>query len=493
MLAGSIALLVALCRSLTEIVNEAQSYYVTEEMSDRIHRQSVALDLSHYENANFHDMMQRAQEEAPYRPLAILTTLTQIGQAAVSLIGIVGLLVTFSIPLLLLLLLCAMPGALFRMFYSRQMRNVRRHQTPRERLAEFYHYFLIMEQSAKEMKMFQLGHLFRKRYRTLRAGLRTERLSIIRRREYADFIAQTLATVALFASLGYIALSALRGIIGLGTMVMYYQALQTGLSQKLQILLRNAAALVEHSLFLENFYQFLDLKPTIVAEEPRVSLARNVQGICFHDVCFRYAGRTEFALRDINMEIKPGQVIALVGANGSGKTTLAKLLPRLYDPTSGKITVDGINLRNLEPEEWRRQVGIVFQDFLQYPITARENVWLGDISRPDDPELIRKAAMASGADEFIEQLERGYDTILGNEYHGGHQISGGQWQKIAVARAFFRNASLAILDEPTSALDPRAEAELFAKFRTLIQGKSVMLISHPLFYRPNGGLHLRFG
>ena len=477
-LAGCVALLVALCRSLAAIVNEAQSHYVTQEMSDLVHRQSVMLDLSHFENPGYRDMMHRAQEEAPYRPLAILTGMTQIGQAAVSLLGIAGLLITFNVPLTLVLLLCAMPGALLRLFFSRRIRDIRRQQTQSERLSMLYHYYLIMERSAKEVKLFHLGHLFRERYRDLRTRLRAGRLAITRRREYADFLGQGFATVALFGSLGYIALATLRGAIGLGAMVMYYQAFQTGLGQ-LQVLLRSAADLIEHSLFLENFYQFLDLKPAIVAEAPRQPApVRPAQGVRFHDVCFRYPGRTEYALRDINLEIKAGQVIALVGPNGSGKTTIAKLVPRLYDPTSGRITVDGIDLRHLEPEDWQRRVSVVFQDFLQYPLSALDNIWLGDISRKPELAGIREAARASGVDELVEKLPRGYDTILGNEYTGGHELSGGEWQKIAVARAFFREAALAILDEPTSALDPRAEAELFRKFRTLIEGKSAVLISH---------------
>lgn len=178
------------------------------------------------------------------------------------------------------------------------------------------------------------------------------------------------------------------------------------------------------------------------------------------------------------MTIAPGQVVALVGANGSGKTTIAKLLPRLYDPTSGMVTVDGIDLRNLEPDEWRQRVSVVFQDFLQYPLSAAENIWLGNVDRKREPANIRRAAQAAGADQFVERLPLAYDTILGNEYNGGRQLSGGEWQKIAVARAYFRDASLAILDEPTSALDPRAEAELFGRFRALIEGESAVLISH---------------
>lgn len=477
-LAGAVALLSILLRTLADIVAEAQNHRVTEHMTDLIHRQSAELDLAHYENSAYHDMMHLAQQEGPYRPLGILTSLTAAGQAGISLVGIGGLLLAFSWPMTLLLFGCTVPGALVRLVFSRKARDYDRRQTQSTRLAYFYHYFLTDETSAKELKLFGLGDLFRARYRDLRDGIRGGRASILRRRALADFLGQGLATVVLFACLGAIAVSALRGRTTVGEMVMYYQAFQTGLSQ-LQLLLRNGAQLFEHSLFLENFYRFLDLRPTIAAVAPRqASPARMAQGVRFQGVSFRYPGRDDDAVHDVTLEIAPGQVIALVGANGSGKSTIAKLLPRLYDPTSGTITVDGIDLRNLEPGEWRRRVSVVFQDYLRYPLTAVDNIRLGDLSRAAGLDSMQAAAKAAGVDELIAQLPQGYETVLGNSFIDGHELSGGEWQKMAVARAFFREAALVILDEPTSALDPLAEAELFQRFRALIQGRSAVLISH---------------
>ncbi|MCX7047975.1 MAG: ABC transporter ATP-binding protein [Candidatus Sumerlaeota bacterium] len=476
--AGGVALLVALCRSLSEIVSEAQAFIVREAMTDLVHKQSVSLDLAHYETASYRDMMYRAQQEAPFRPLAILTSLTQIAQSAVSLMGITALFLTLSIPLTLLLVCCTLPGGLLRFAFSRRMRDLQRRQTANERLSYFYHYFLTAEYSAKELKLFNLGSLFRKRYNDLRALLRGEQMRTIRKRSFADFIGQGIATIVLFVCLGNIALSALRGAITLGAMVMYYQAFQTGLSQ-LQILMRSVAQLFEHCLFLENFYQFLDLKPAIVAKTPvQIAPIKPVRGIRFHDVHFRYPGRDCDALQGIDLEIVPGQVIALVGANGSGKSTIAKLIPRLYDPSSGKITIDGIDLRDLDPDDWRRRISAVFQDFFQYPLSALDNIRFGDVNRPPEPQAIARAAHAAGADNLIEGLPNKYDTILGNAYSNGHELSGGEWQKVAVARAYFRDSDMVILDEPSSALDPLAEMELFQRFRELIDGKSAMLISH---------------
>lgn len=477
-LAGGVALMGALLRSLADVVSEAQNHLVTEHMTDLIHRQSVALDLAHYENSAYHDTMHRAQQEGPFRPLGILTSLTMVGQAAVSLIGIAGLLLAFNLPMTLMLFGFALPGALLRLVFSRRTRDYEREHTQGSRLSYYYHYFLTDESSAKELKLFGLGNLFRARYRELRDHIREGRASILRQRAFADFLGQGLATVVLFVCLGAIAVSALRGATSLGAMVMYYQAFQTGLSQ-LQLLLRSGAQLFEHSLFLGNFYQFLDLRPAIVAAAPpQPAPARPTLGIKFHGVSFRYPGRENDAVRDVDLEIAPGQVIALVGANGSGKSTIAKLLPRLYDPTSGKITVDGVDLRNIEPEEWRRRVSVVFQDFLRYPLSVADNIRFGDLSRNPGLATVREAAAAAGAEELIGRLPHGYDTVLGNAYTNGHDLSGGEWQKLAVARAFFRDASLVILDEPTSALDPLAEVELFKRFRVLIEGRSAVLISH---------------
>jgi ATP-binding cassette subfamily B protein len=247
----------------------------------------------------------------------------------------------------------------------------------------------------------------------------------------------------------------------------------------LQSVLRAMSGLYEDNLFLTNMYQFLDLSPQITApSQPRPVPQPMSRGIAFHDIGFTYPSREQETLQNINLTIAPGEVIALVGENGSGKTTLVKLLCRLYDPSRGEISVDGVDLRALDPVQWRREIGVTFQDYAHYALTASENIWLGDVESPPDPERVAQAAQRSGADEFIRRLPQAYDTMLGHWFQKGQELSGGEWQKIALARTFWREAHILVLDEPTSALDPLAETQLFHEFRALLDGRSAILISH---------------
>jgi len=477
--AGGIALAQLLCRSLQDLAGEAQSHLVSDRVADTLHAQSAAVDLAYYEDPRYHDTLHRAQQEAPYRPVPIVTNLLQIGQSLIALLGIAGLLLAYNWQVALALFLVALPGALVRLYFARRAYALQQQQTHAERQSTYYHYLLTDVLYAKEVRLFQLGALFRQRYRDLRRLLRTAKLALARRRMLSDLLVQGLASLAIFAALGFTAYQALRGEINIGDMVMYYQAFQTGLTN-IQAVLRGLAGLYEHSLFLTNYQEFLALKPTLVAHSAALPAPAGEQaGIRFHGVTFRYQAHARPALSDIDLEIAPGQVIALVGGNGSGKTTLTRLLCRLYDPTAGTITRDGTDLRQLDPEAWRRRISVVFQDYVRYLLTARENIWLGNVDTdPRDPR-VAAAAAAAGAHEFIARLSQGYETMLGFVFYGGQELSIGQWQRIAVARAFLRDdVELIILDEPSSALDPLAEAELFQRLRTLIAGRSAVLVSH---------------
>jgi ATP-binding cassette subfamily B protein len=331
---------------------------------------------------------------------------------------------------------------------------------------------------AKEIRLFNLGGLFKERFQTLQRALREEKLALARRRSFIDLIAQTVVTGATFGSFAFICYQAIGGAITLGGLVMYYQGFQLGISS-FQSFLRGLAGLYEDNLFLSNFYQFLELTPKVRAPaQPRQVPEPMREGIAFESVRFTYPSQKQQVLTEIDLSLAPGQVIALVGENGAGKTTLIKLLCRLYDPDAGRITVDGIDLRDLDPTHWRRQISVVFQDYVHYFMAAWENIWLGNVEKEPDREAIAEAARLSGADALIRRLPRGYDTMLGTEFEQGHELSIGEWQKVALARAFLRDSRIVVLDEPTSSLDPLAEADLFRKFRQLIQGRSAILISH---------------
>ncbi len=482
-LAGLIALLSAVASIAARLVSEAQGEAVTDHVRDILHAQSVAVDLEYYENAEYYNKLHRAQQEALYRPVRIANGLMQVVQNGFSLLAMAGLLLSLHWAVSLVLFVTVLPGMVVRLRYSRILYRWRRDSTPAERQSWYYDWMLIDGGHAKEVRLFNLGNLFIERYRALRRQLRLERLAIVQRRSIAELVTQLSSTVAMFGSYAFIAYRALQGAITLGDLVMYFQAFQRG-QGFLTEMLRGLAGLYEDSLFLAYLDEFLTLRPTVTTPAAPQPVPHPMQhGITFHDVSFRYAGSAHDALSHISLTIHPGEVIALVGANGAGKTTLAKLLCRLYDPSSGHITLDGVDLRQFDPVTLRREFGVLMQDFQRYNLTARENIWFGNIELPANSthdDQIVAAAEKSGAHEVLRALPEGYDTILGKVYQQGEELSIGQWQKVALARAFLRDSQVIVLDEPTSAIDPLAEDELLQRFRSLIGHRAALLISHRL-------------
>ena len=478
LLAGGVGIVIALARSLGELTSQSQSQLVTDHVSDVLHAQSIAVDLEYYENPIYYDTMQRAQAEAPYRPTSIVNGLVQLAQNMLSLVGVVGLFLTFSPLVGGVMLLAAFPGALVRWYYARKSYRFEEQQAQNERKAWYYHWVMTDSSHAKEVRLFNLGDLFKERYQAIRQVLRNGRLKLAKQRATSDFVVQALAVVAIFGALGLAAYQTILGAISLGDLTAIYLGFQIGLSS-LQSILHSLAGLYEDNLFLSHFYQFLALKPAIQAPtNPRTVSQPIKQGVRFHGVSFSYPNSVEMAVHGVDLTLSPGQVIALVGANGSGKTTLIKLLCELYQPSFGQIEVDGVDLRLLDPVAWRKQISVVFQDYVHYYLTAGENIWLGNIDLQGEMKPVMEAARQAGANLVIERLPHRYDTYLGTWFEEGKELSSGEWQKIALARAFIRDAQIIVLDEPTSSLDPLAEAELFREFRKLIQGKSAILISH---------------
>lgn len=478
LVAAAIALFLALARSLSELTSEAQSMIVTDGVSDILHAQSIAVDLEYYEDTSYYDTLHRAQQEAPYRPTRIVNGLVQIGQNGISLIGVAVLILTFSWVIALILLAAAVPAALVRYYYARARFRFEQENTESERQAWYYHWVLTDSSHAKEVRLFNLGSLFRERFKNFRTDLRKGRLKLAQYRTLSDSASQVIVVIALFGTFAFIAYSTLQKTISVGDLVMYFLAFQLGIGF-IQAILNSLAGLYEDNLFLTNFYQFLDLKPAIHSPVQPVPVPKqNDQRIEFRDVLFSYPGGVKEAVSGVNLTLSPGEVIALVGENGSGKTTLIKLLCRLYDPDSGSITVNGIDLRSFDPVAWRKEISVIFQDYVHYYLSAAENIWVGNVERDQDPASITKAANRSGADAVIQRLPKGYQTNLGHWFSGGQELSEGEWQKVALARAFYRDSNIVVLDEPTSSLDPLAEADLFRNFRDLLEGRSAILISH---------------
>jgi ATP-binding cassette subfamily B protein len=477
-LMGVVTLLSALASSLAALVSEVQGQSVTDYMASIINAKSVQADLAYYENPQYYDTLHRAQQEASYRPTHILNGLVQVAQSSLTLIALLGLLLSLHWIVAAVLLLAAIPGVFVKLRYSQQLYAWQRQRTSSERQSWYIQWLLTGEQHAKEIRLFNLGELFIRRFRDLRTLLRNERLRLVRQRSRNELLTQVMATLATFGALAYIAFQTILGALTLGDLVMYYQAFQRGQSY-LSSILSGLAGLYEDSLFLTNLYEFLDLQPRVVEpSEPRPLTFPLRQGILFEHVRFAYAGSDYPVLEDVSLEIRPGEHVALVGANGAGKTTLVKLLCRLYDPSAGCIRLDGTDLREFGTDDLRRQISVIFQDYARYQLSARENIWLGNTSLTQDDGRIIQAAQEAGADALITALPSGYDTLLGNWFEQGHELSIGQWQKITLARAFIRDAQILVLDEPTNALDAAAEYEVFQQFRRLALGRTTLLISH---------------
>ncbi len=477
-LMGAVALLNVVIRSIAGLVSEGQSQVVTDHMQDVLQAKSIQVDLEYYESAQYYDTLHRAQQEAPSRPSHIVNGLVRIGQNGLALLAMAGLLFSFHWSITVILFLAVIPGIVVRIKYSGKIYDWQRQQTSREREAWYYNWILTGSSHAKELRLFDLGSLFRQRFRDLRQKLRREKLGITFRRSVGELVAQTCATLAIYGSYAFIAYRTVKGSITLGDLVMYYQAFQRG-QGFLQEMLSGLAGLYEDHLFLSNLYEFLNLKNKIIDPSPASPVPRPLKtGIVFDRVCFQYPGGTRKVLEDITLHIRTGEVVALVGENGSGKTTLIKLLCRLYDPTKGNIRFDGIDLRQFALTSLRREISVIFQDYARYHLTARENIWFGNTTLSPDHERVISAARCSGADEVITSLPYGYETILGKWFENGEELSIGEWQKVALARAFMGDTPIIVLDEPTSSLDAESEYAVFQNFRQLTAGKTAILISH---------------
>jgi len=478
--ACGVALLGAFLQSASSYVGEAQALVVADHMLSRLHEKSSEIDQAYYEDPSYHDTLHIAQQQAPHRPRMILAALRQILQNGISLMAMAGLLFFFHWGVPLVLVVAALPGLLVRLRYADTIYRWHRKSAPAERRARYFNWILTRDEHAKELRLFGLAGLFTGRFDDVKEILRGEQIDIARKRSLAELAAQGSATVAIFGSLAFIAWRTVQGSISLGDLVMYFQAFQRG-QAFLRDALRGLADLYGNNLFLDSFFQFLQLEPKVVDPPSPVAVPRPIErGIVFEGVGFGYAGTPRRALERVDFTIRPGETIALVGENGAGKTTLVKLLCRLYDPTVGRITVDGIDVREFSVKDWRQEISVVFQDYSKYHLTARENIWLGDVRSPQDGEGIEGAARLAGIDESLRKLPQGYDNQLGKWFEAGEELSVGQWQKIALARAFLRRAPITILDEPTSALDAAMELEVIERFQELTRERTAILVSHRL-------------
>lgn len=470
----------ALFTAAAGLISRIQGQLVTDYMYGLLQEKSVEVDLEYYENSQYQDTLHRAQQQAPYRPTAILHALLQMGQNTISLLAMGGILWWLHWGVIPILLLTAIPYLIVRLRQSNQLYAWERERTPLERKAWYVNMLLTQTTTAKEIRLFDLGPQFRRWFQDTRALLRGERIALERRWAMMSLIAQLVGVVGVFGVFSLIAVRTLHGLLTLGDLVMCFQAVQRA-SGFLEGLGQNVSNLYENNLFLTTLDEFLGVQSRLAkATHPKPFPRPITQGIVFDHVSFQYPDEERVAIRDFTFSIGRGEHVAFVGANGAGKTTFVKLLCRLYDPSSGRIMIDGTDLRDYHVTDVRGMVSGIFQDFVKFQLSAKENLVMGvNASDVDDSAVIR-AAKQAGVHEVIERLPKGYDSLLGKLFDGGSELSIGEWQKVALARALLRNSQILVLDEPTSAMDAKSEAELFERFHELAQGRTAILISHRL-------------
>jgi len=479
-LAAALALIDSCIRAVGALVAEGQGQVVTDHVQKLLLEKSAAVALPYYENHRYHDTFHRAQEESPQRVLHLVTSLNQLIRTGATLLGILVLLSFFHWSLAVLLFVFTIPVLAIRARFGRELQRWRERTTPIERQAAYLRSLVTGTDSAKEIRLFNLGDLFIGRFQSLRAVIRKERLARAKRRAWIDAATQVAPEIAIFGCLALLAWRAMQGGVSFGGVVIYFWALQWGRSL-LNETLSGLVAVYEDTLFLTSLHEFLRYETRVSEPETPVAVPRPMRsGISVDRLSFRYPETEALALDDVTLAIRPGEKIALVGENGSGKTTLVKLLCRLYDPVQGEIRLDGTSLRAFATADLRREISVVFQDYVCYELTARENIWLGNVEQSPDAPAVEAAAVRTGVHDAIMRLPQQYETQLGRRFEGGAELSIGEWQKVALARAFTRDSQIVILDEPTSALDPEAEYAVFQRFYELAEGRTAILISHRL-------------
>ncbi len=458
------------CQSLLRVL-------LAQKVNELILEKALQLDLTYFEDSEFYDKMSRARREASSRPLSFVTRSFQLIQDLISLTTYAILLLDFSVWAVIVLSIAALPAFIAETKFAGEAFRLFRWRSPETREQTYLEILLAREDYAKEVKLYQLGDTLLKRYRNIFRRLYAEDRDLTLRKGIWGYLLGLLSTATFYGAYVWIVLETINGNITLGDMTMYLIIFQKGQST-FQAALASTGGIYEDNLYLSNLYEFLE-QPLTQAQGTITRGRFPNTGILFEHVSFCYPGQKNLALNDINLRIKPGEKLAIVGKNGSGKTTLIKLLTRLYSPTSGRIFLDGTDLEEWDLNVLHQKIGVIFQDFVRYQFTVGENIGVGDVEYLEDSRRQKIAAEKSHARPFIDFLPEGFQTQLGRWFSSGVELSGGQWQKIALSRAFMRiRADILVLDEPTAAMDAEAESEIFNRLAEVTKEQMVILISH---------------
>ena len=454
-------------------------------MSVRLMEHAAKLDLAQFEDPEFYDHLERARRQTVGR-IALLTLLLSMSQDALTLLTLAGALIAYSPWLLLLLAIAIVPSFLGETHFASLGYSLLFRWTPERRQLDYLRYVGASDKTAKEVQMFGLAPWITERYATLSQRFYEENRALSIRRGLVSALLSILGTIGYYAAYIIILLHAVHGEITIGMLTFLAASFARG-RDVIQSILLSASNVYEQALYLRDLFVFLDMRPTIESPPNARLVPKKIDsGFVFDNVGFRYPGSERWAVRNVDMALQPGERVALVGENGAGKTTITKLMARLYDPTEGRITLDGVDLKEYDLASLRHAIGVIFQDFVRYDMRFDENIGVGEIEsvRADldksngTPSSISTAAENSLAASLLPRFTKGYQQMLGRRFDDGVDLSGGEWQKIALARAYIRDAQVLILDEPTAALDARAEYEVFLRFSELVAGRMAVLISH---------------
>jgi len=433
-------------------IRKKQALRLEVYMYELLHSKSIKLDLINFERPEYFDCLSRASREAPWRPNNILNNMISLLRGLFSLLLMAGLILTLHWTLALLLLVANIPGIWLRLYYADILYNFQRQQTPEARKSAYFNWLLTGDRPSRELRLFGLGNYFKSLFKKSFLKQKEEEINIIGRRTVIELVSNLFKASALLITLLFIARQTINGKLSIGQMAMFLLAFRQGMIY-IKDLFSALAGLYEDGLFIGDTFEFLNLKENVTAVEPVIISTSLKKDISVENLSFTYPGNNCKTINNVTFEIRKGEIIALVGPNGAGKSTLVRLLCRLYDPDSGEIKYDGNEIKHIEPEEYRKQFSVVFQDFMLYNLTAGENIRMGNIDEKSPTGKIKESALATVIHELIDSLPKGYETAIGNLFDDSRELSWGEWQKIALARALFRDAPVLILDEPSSALD----------------------------------------
>jgi len=459
------------------LIQQLIQLQLANRIRSEIIRKALTLDLSFFEHPDYYDRLQNARREGSYKPVELINDSFQIVQNTITLVSFAALMLRFSPWLVAVLLATSIPAFVAETRFSKQNFRLLTRRAPETRQINYLARLLTEDSAAKEIKLFDLGNTLLARHSALFEKFFREDKGLAVRRAAVGFGLGLIATLGFYGSYAWIVWRTVQATISLGDMTLYLSIFRQGQST-FQSILAGVGNIYENNLFMAHYFEFLELKPLLQTAPGRRHETSPERGLEFRGIGFRYPDSEDWVLRGIDLKIRPGEKIALVGHNGAGKTTLIKLLSRLYDPTEGAVLLDGVDIRELDPLALRQKIGVIFQDFVRYHLPVRENIGFGQIDAVERMDKIMEAARKSGADAMIDSLPESYETLLGRWFHGGHELSLGQWQRIALARAFMRDAEILVLDEPTASLDAQTEYEIFQHFKELTDGKMALLISH---------------